>query len=153
MVANKDTCLVLEVVTPISRKYWFVICPVKKHSFVSDISNITYLGACFFFTEYHFRNSCQYVCLGLQDKSKIKFERECESDQEEEVMLRRPQTRRRSSTSWNSLVHHWLITMSVAQGLYRIFFLYDNAVCVYVWCLCNVFYTVLFSCADGSFKM
>ncbi|XP_073799317.1 death-associated protein kinase 2 isoform X3 [Danio rerio] len=34
-----------------------------------------------------------------QDKSKIKFERECESDQEEEVMLRRPQTRRRSSTS------------------------------------------------------
>ncbi|XP_056307573.1 death-associated protein kinase 2 isoform X3 [Danio aesculapii] len=42
-----------------------------------------------------------------QDKSKMgcvgrtvaKFERECESDQEEEVMLRRPQTRRRSSTS------------------------------------------------------
>nr|XP_684726.6 death-associated protein kinase 2 [Danio rerio] len=34
-----------------------------------------------------------------QDKPKIKFERECESDQEEEVMLRRPQTRRRSSTS------------------------------------------------------
>ncbi len=56
--------------------------------------------------ESHFRNASQYR---LQDKPKMgyvgravaRFERECESDQEEEVMLRRPRTRKRSNTSWN----------------------------------------------------
>ncbi|KAI2648274.1 Death-associated protein kinase 3 [Labeo rohita] len=49
----------------------------------------------------------QYARRRWQDKPKLgyvgrtvaMFERECESDQEEEVMLRRPRTRKRSSTS------------------------------------------------------
>ncbi|KAF4095242.1 death-associated protein kinase 2 isoform X1 [Onychostoma macrolepis] len=37
--------------------------------------------------------------LGYVGRTVATFERECESDQEEEVMLRRPRTRKRSSTS------------------------------------------------------
>lgn len=86
-----------------------IIWPVKSQERPSNISDlkITLVSV-----EYRFTNAPQYLCLGLQDKPKMgyvgrtvaMFERECESDQEEEVMLRKPRTRKRSSTSWNSLL-------------------------------------------------
>ncbi|KTG35925.1 hypothetical protein cypCar_00018181, partial [Cyprinus carpio] len=64
---------------------------------------ITYSGMLVSFKSC-FRNASQ---CRLQDKPKMGYEgqtvavlgRECESDQEEEVIMRRPQTRKRSNTS------------------------------------------------------